>query len=122
MDAPQSSIQSRPVSEISVARLGTAIFAVLALLFSLGALIVAADNNRGGTKTQAGAVGSSAVLTSANIPSSATTVTLTEFAVNPKHVMVQKGASLKVVNNGAAQHTLMIEGTDLVTPTLDSKG
>jgi len=105
-----------------VARLGTAIFAVLALLFSLGALIVAADNNRGGTKTQAGAVGSSAVLTSANIPSSATTVTLTEFAVNPKHVMVQKGASLKVVNNGAAQHTLMIEGTDLVTPTLDSKG
>jgi uncharacterized cupredoxin-like copper-binding protein len=34
-------------------------------------------------------------------------------------VMSEKAAVLKVTNNGAAQHTLSVEGTDLVTPSLN---
>jgi plastocyanin len=120
MDAQQPPNPGRPVvTEIRLTRLGTAIFSVLALMFSIGALIVA--DNASGTEGGAGAVKSSAVLAASDIPSTATTVSLTEFAFSPKHVMVEKGAALKIVNNGAAQHTLAVDGTDLVTPTLDSK-
>jgi nitrite reductase (NO-forming) len=121
MDAQQSPNPGRPVvTEIRFTRLGTAIFSVLALMFAVAALVVA--DNAGGTESQAGAIKSSAVLAASEIPSDAATVSLTEFAFSPKHVMVEKGAALKIVNNGAAQHTLAIDGTDLVTPTLDSKG
>jgi manganese oxidase len=122
MDAQQSPQPVRPVTEIiSVARLGTAIFAVLALMFSLGALIVA-NNKEGGTgrETSTGAVKTSAILAGSAIPSDATTVSLKEFSLEPKMVMAQKGGVLKVVNDGAIPHTLTIEGTDMVTPTLNS--
>ncbi len=121
--AQQSPPPVRPVTEvISVARLGTAIFSVLALLFSLGALIVANNGDGDGhaAATDAGAVKTSAILASAAIPSDATTVSLKEFAFEPKMVMAQKDSVLKVVNTGAIPHTLTIEGTDIVTPTLNS--
>jgi uncharacterized cupredoxin-like copper-binding protein len=36
-------------------------------------------------------------------------------------VIVKKGGVLKVTNDGAGQHPLSVEGTDLVTPTLNPK-
>jgi len=125
MDAQQPAANRTVTDVISVARLGTAVFSVIAVMFSLGALIVASDHNGGGTKTlaQAGAVSpTSAVLAASAIPSSATPVTLSEFKIDPAMVMVTRGGVLKITNTGAAQHALAIEGTDLVTPTLDPKG
>jgi plastocyanin len=120
--AAQSPTQPQ-VTEISVARLSTAIFSVLALMFSLGALIVASDNSDSGGKTvQAGAVKTSAVLENSAIPATATAVTLKEFSFDPKMVMVDQGGALKVTNKGAAPHTLSVEGTDLVTPELQPNG
>jgi manganese oxidase len=125
MDAPQPA-PTRTVTEvISVARLGTAVFSVIAVMFSLGALIVASDHNTSGQKTvtQAGAVsGASAVLAAAAVPGNATPVTLSEFKIDPAMVMVDKGGVLKVTNSGAIQHSLAIGGTDLVTALLDPKG
>ena len=53
MDAPHPSAPAGQVTEISVARLGTAIFSVLALMFSFGALIVASNHRGSGTSQQA---------------------------------------------------------------------
>jgi plastocyanin len=119
MDAPQPT-PPQPVKEISITRLATAIFSALALMFSFGALIVAADNDGGGGQAiQAGSVkGGSAVLEASDIPATATAVTLKEFSFDPKMVMVDQGGVLKVTNKGAAPHTLSVEGTDLVTPEL----
>src|SRR5581483_10821020 len=100
------------------------VFAALALLFSLGAVLVASDHKSDATTTtQAGAVsGASAVLAAAAIPSDAAAVTLSELKMEPSMIMVNKGGALKVTNAGAIQHSLAVEGTDLVTPTLDPKG
>jgi hypothetical protein len=125
MDAPQPPVPARPVVEISIMRLATTIFSCLALMFSFGALIVASDKGGSGKVVQSGSVNAtpaSAVLDSSAIPGGATAVTLSEFSISPKMVMVDKGGVLKVTNDGAAQHTLSVEGTDLVTPTLDPKG
>jgi plastocyanin len=127
MDAQQSPAPVPAVTEVvSVARLSTAIFSIVALLFSLGALIMANNNDDGGGssgagESQSGAVKTSAVLAGSAIPSDAAAVQLTEFAISPKMVMVGKGGVLKITNDGAIPHTLAIEGTDLVTPTLNSK-
>jgi manganese oxidase len=124
MDAPQPPVPVRQVTEISVARLSTAIFSFLALMFSLGALVVAADNGGSDKVAQGGTVNAkaaSAVLDSSAVPAGATAVTLSEFAIEPKMLMVEKGGVLKVTNNGAAPHTLSVEGTDLVTPELNPK-
>src|SRR2546423_1939084 len=123
MDAPQPAPTKTVTEVISVARLSTAVFSAIALLFSIGALIVASDHKTSNkTTTQGGVVsGASAVLTAANIPSGATPVTLSELKIEPNMIMVNKGGVLKVTNGGAIQHTLSVEGTDLVTPTLDPK-
>ena len=121
MSAPQPTTTPQPVVEISITRLATAIFSALALMFSVGALIVAADNNNSGQgkAVQAGTVKqTSAVLDGSAIPATATAVTLKEFSIDPKMVMVDQGGVLKVTNKGAAPHTLSVEGTDLVTPEL----
>ncbi|MEW6473422.1 MAG: multicopper oxidase domain-containing protein [Actinomycetota bacterium] len=123
MDAQHPPAPVSQVTEVvSVARLGTAIFSVVALMLSLGALIVA-NNNTGDSGTgQAGAVkATTSVLAASAIPSDAAVVSLTEFAMSPKMVMAQAGGFLKVSNDGAIPHTLAIEGTDLVTPTLNGK-
>jgi FtsP/CotA-like multicopper oxidase with cupredoxin domain len=121
MDAPQP-IPAQPIKEISVTRLATAIFSALALMFSFGALIVASDHE-GRNVVQSGNVESAAaVLDAADIPPTASPVVLSEFKLDPKMVMVGKGGVLKVTNTGAAPHTLAVEGTDLVTPELNSNG
>ena len=126
MDAPNPPTPPQPVKEISISQLATSIFATLALMFSFGALIVAADNDGGsGAAVQSGAVTTSAVLAGSAIPADATPVGLKEFAFDPKMVMVDTTGVLKVVNQGAAPHTLAIDGTDIVTPELqpnDSAG
>ena len=120
MDAPQPA-HSQPVKEISITRLATAIFSALALMFSFGALIVAADDGGDGGSVQAGNVkATSAVLEESAIPATATAVKLSEFKIDPQMVMVEKGGALKVTNSGAAPHTLAVDGTDLVTPELGS--
>jgi FtsP/CotA-like multicopper oxidase with cupredoxin domain len=119
MNAPPAP-SPQPVKEISLTRMSTAIFSVLALMFSFGALIVAADNDGGGgaTATQAGAVKTAAVLEGSAIPDTATAVTMKEFSFDPKMIMVDTGGVLKVTNNGAAPHVLAIEGTNVATPEL----
>src|SRR5688572_9890246 len=120
MVAPQPA-HPQPVKEISITRLATAIFSALALMFSFGALIVAADDSGdgGGTGVQAGSVkGTSAVLEESAIPATSTAVSLKEFSFDPKMVMVDTGGVLKVTNAGAAPHTLAVDGTDLITPEL----
>jgi uncharacterized cupredoxin-like copper-binding protein len=123
MDTQQPPAPARPVVEVSITRLATALFSGLALMFSFGALIVA-STNKGGTKVaQGGTVkpATTAVLDQSAIPSGAVDVSLTEFSFTPKMVMVEKGGALKVTDGGAAQHTLSVEGADLVTPTLNPK-
>jgi FtsP/CotA-like multicopper oxidase with cupredoxin domain/plastocyanin len=108
MDAPHPPAPARPV-EVSITRLATTVFSVIAVMLSFGALIVAAD--KGATPVvQKGAV---------ETATGAVSVSLTEFSINPKMVMVEKGGVLKVTNDGATPHTLSVEGTDLVTPTLN---
>jgi uncharacterized cupredoxin-like copper-binding protein len=121
MAAPNPPVPTQPVKEISVSRLATAIFSALALMFSFGALVVAADDDGDGQSVQGGSVKSaSAVLEGSAIPATATAVKLSEFKIEPTMVIVGKGGALKVTNSGAAPHTLAIDGTDLVTPELGS--
>ncbi len=49
--------------------------------------------------------------------SEVTTVTLTEFAINPARIETAAG-TLRVVNRGSVPHDLGVRGTDLMTPTL----
>jgi hypothetical protein len=120
MDAPNQPVPTQPVQEISLSRLATAIFSALALMFSFGALVVAADDGGSGN-VQGGSVKSAgAVLEGSAIPATATAVKLTEFKFDPTMVMVGEGGALKITNSGAAPHTLGIDGTDLVTPELGS--
>jgi manganese oxidase len=118
MDAQHTPAPVKTVVELT--RLSTALFSVLALLFALGAVIIASNKSDGGGKAvQAGTVkATSAVLDAAAIPATATAVTLKEFSIDPKMVMVDTGGVLKVTNKGAAPHTVSVEGTDLVTPEL----
>jgi len=119
MDAPQPPTPTNRVVEISFPRLATTLFALLALMLSVGALVVA-TNKDDTTAVQQGSVEStSAVLDAKAIPAGASPVSLKEFAFDPKMVMATKGGALKVANDGATQHTLSIEGTTLVTPTLE---
>ncbi|MEW6470897.1 MAG: multicopper oxidase domain-containing protein [Actinomycetota bacterium] len=121
MDAPQPPTPPQLVQVISLTRLSTALFSVLALLVSFGALAVASDNDGGGggAAVQTGSVkAGSAVLEGSAIPATATEVAMKEFAFDPNTVMVDAGGVLKVANRGAAPHILAIDGTDLATPEL----
>jgi len=122
MDAQQTPAPVKTVVELT--RLSTAIFAVLALMVAFGALIVASDKSDGGGKAVlSGSVKTaSAVLDPSAIPATATAVTLKEFSIDPKMVMVDQGGVVKVTNKGAAPHTLSVEGTDLVSPELQPNG
>jgi uncharacterized cupredoxin-like copper-binding protein len=122
MDTAQPPTPAPRVVEISFPRLATTLFALLALMLSVVALVEA--TNKDDTKAvQSGSVqpgpATSAVLDAAAIPAGASPVSLKEFAFDPKMVMATKGSALKVANDGAVQHTLSVEGTKLVTPTLD---
>jgi plastocyanin len=47
-------------------------------------------------------------------------VHLSEFAITPASVEIAAGGTLDVHNDGAVPHNLAIEGTELITPMLDS--
>ena len=114
----------QPVVEVSIRKLATTVFSMLALMFALGALVMSSDARTtalGNKGTLAKAAGTGGLLEESAIPPGALAVSLTEFAVAPKMVMAARDAALKVTNDGAIQHTLAVEGQNhLVTPTLDA--
>lgn len=104
---------ARQVVEVSITRLATTVFSVIALMLAFVALVVSAGDRSDAELTQQGRVDASAV------PAGAVPVTLTEFVIDPKVVEVEEYGVLKVTNDGIAPHTLAVDGEDLVTPTLD---
>jgi FtsP/CotA-like multicopper oxidase with cupredoxin domain len=78
-------------------------FALLALLFSVSAFVVAAQADGGG-----------------GAPAGGVQVALGEFAITPQALRAPEGGTLVVTNNGAAPHNLTIEGTDVATADLGS--
>jgi FtsP/CotA-like multicopper oxidase with cupredoxin domain len=124
MNATPTPSPAQPVVEVSIAKLATTLFSFLALMLALGALVMSSEArtkalHQNGAAT---AVKTGAVLEGSAIPSTAVPVSLTEFGVAPKMVMAAKDGVLKVTNDGAIQHTLEVEGKNLVTPTLDAEG
>jgi plastocyanin len=81
---------------------GSAIFALLAMLFAFAAMFVAA------TRETTGASG----------PGSGTQVTLKEYRIDPSSLTVSKDASIVVTNGGSVSHNLTITGTDKATKQL----
>jgi FtsP/CotA-like multicopper oxidase with cupredoxin domain len=79
----------------------SAAFALIAMVFAFGALVAVAQKDTGGD----GATGGP-------------TVTLAEFSITPGMITAPLGGSLNVTNSGAAEHNLVVEGTDLRTPDL----
>ena len=110
MDAPTA--PTRTV-EVSIARLATTVFSVIALMVAMAALIVSAGDDNSDTLVQRGALASS------EIPAGAVAVSLSEFSITPKTVEAEEGAVLRVTNTGAVPHTLAVDGKDLETPVLD---
>lgn len=78
-------------------------FSLIALIISIGALFVAADDGGG----SAGSAGAPPV-----------SVALTEFAIDPGAISVPEGGSLSVSNSGTVEHDLAVDGADLATPKL----
>ena len=87
--------------------MGAWMFASLALILGLGALIVA-----GRALTQ-----SDDAKSIANA-STGTQVSLTEFTIDPSTIAVDDGGSLTVKNTGTVAHNLAIKGTSLKTPDI----
>ena len=84
--------------------MGAWVFASLALILGLGALVVA-----GQALTQ-----SDDAKSIANA-ATGTQVSLTEFAIDPSTIAVDDGGSLAVKNTGTVAHNLAIKGTGLKT-------
>jgi FtsP/CotA-like multicopper oxidase with cupredoxin domain/plastocyanin len=84
--------------------MGAWMFASLALILGLGALVVAGQalTRSDDAKSIANA-------------SNGTQVSLTEFAVDPSTIAVDTGGSLTVKNGGTVVHNLAVKGTDLKT-------
>jgi len=93
--------------ERSIALIGIAAIAVMALVLSVGSLITTVSRG-------AGAPGASA----ATPAPSSVTVTLTEFAISPADVVVAPGGRIILINAGAAEHNFVVEGTDIASPML----
>ncbi len=87
--------------------MGAWVFASLALILGLGALIVA-----GQALTQ-----SDDAKDIANA-SQGTQVTLKEFTIDPSTIAVDTGGSLTVKNAGTVTHNLAVKGTSLKTPDI----
>jgi FtsP/CotA-like multicopper oxidase with cupredoxin domain len=81
-----------------------AIGAVLALVFSVCALVLASgdDGAAGGSEAESGPVH----------------VSLTEFAIEPGAITVEEGGSLHVTNDGSTAHNLAVVDQDLATPDI----
>jgi FtsP/CotA-like multicopper oxidase with cupredoxin domain len=87
--------------------MGAWMFASLALILGLGALIVA-----GQALTQSGDAKDIANA------SQGTQVTLKEFTIDPSTIAVDTGGSLAVKNGGTVTHNLAVKGTSLKTPDI----
>ena len=87
--------------------MGAWMFASLALILGLGALVVAAQ-----ALTQ-----SNDAKDIANA-SQGTQVTLKEFSIDPSIISVDSGGSLTVKNAGTVTHNLAVKDTDLKTPDI----
>lgn len=83
-------------------------FALIAVLFAFGALVVAGNalDNSEDAQSVAAVGGSGAK------------VTLTEFAIDPEMVHAEVGGTVAVTNTGTVDHNLVVKGTDLKTPML----
>lgn len=92
--------------------IGIAVIALIALVLSGGALIVATNSGSDG------AVASSSQAAAAEPETVA--VSLSEFSIGPDAIEVAAGSTLAVSNAGAVEHDLVIEGQDLATPMLAS--
>jgi len=91
--------------------MGAWAFASLALLFGLGALVVAGQAFS--RSNDAKSIASSA---------QGTPVGLAEFKVDPTTITVDAGGSLTVKNDGAITHNLAIKSTSLKTPDISPGG
>src|SRR5262245_29370527 len=87
--------------------MGAWVFALVALLLALVAVVVAGQ-----------AFSRSNDAKSAAASATGTPVTLSEFKIEPAVITVDTGATLTVKNAGTTAHNLAIEGTDLKTPEL----
>lgn len=81
---------------------GVAVFTLVALCFSVAALIVAARAEGGG-----------------GAPAGALPVRLGEFFVEPASIDAPAGGTLAVTNGGTSVHNLVVEDTDVRTADLD---
>jgi len=106
-------------SEDAALGMGSWVFALLAVLLSFGALIVAGQ-----------AFGKSNDAQSAADKANGVSVSLTEFAITPSEISAPVNGTLTVKNNGTVQHNFAIKGTDkktsMISPgsseTLDLSG
>ena len=87
--------------------MGAWMFASLALILGLGALVVAGQALT--RSDDAKQIASAA---------QGTPVTLKEFAIDPSTIAVDSGASLSVKNTGTVIHNLAIKGAGLKTPDI----
>jgi FtsP/CotA-like multicopper oxidase with cupredoxin domain len=87
--------------------MGSWVFALMAVLLALGALIVAGQ-----------AFGRSNDAKDAAAQATGTAVTLSEFKIQPSTIAVDTGGSLTVKNGGTVTHNLAVKGTDLKTPDI----
>lgn len=92
--------------ERSVAMIGVSVLAAVALVLSVGALIISASSG-GRAATPAG-----------NPAPSNVAVELAEFSIAPKDIVVAPGGSLTVRNAGAIEHDLAVVGTNVATTLL----
>lgn len=82
---------------------GIAIFTLVALCFSVVALVVAAQADEGG-----------------GTPAGAVQVSLGEFFIQPAEITAPVDGTLAVTNGGTSVHNLAVEGADKVTKDLNS--
>lgn len=92
--------------ERSVAMIGVSVMAAVALVLSVGALIMSASSG-GRVADSAGSPAPSSVA-----------VDLAEFSVVPGEIVVAPGGSLTVTNAGAIEHDLAVVGTTVGTSML----
>ena len=87
--------------------MGSWVFALLAVLLSFGALLVAGQ-----------AFGKSNDAKDAAAQANGVSVSLTEFAITPMEISAPVDGTLTVHNNGTVQHNFAIKGTDKKTSML----
>jgi manganese oxidase len=86
--------------------IATAIVALVALVLSAGALIIAAGSGSGPAAEPAATAAETVE------------VELSEFAISPANIEIAAGGTLVVTNAGGIDHDLALVGTDVATPML----